>query len=511
MFRWKTASAALAIAALALTGCSGQNPESSSSSGSTGGTLTLANTLAPTTLDAAGSGWAVISPYYQAAYDTLLRITTDGKIEPFLAEKWSYNADATALTLNLRNDVTFSDGSKLTSAVVKINLERFQKGTSPDASFLKRIQSIETPDDRTVVLRLSSPDPAMLNYLARDPGLIASGDAISKDPQSLATNPIGSGPYILDTKETVIGTSYVYAKNSTYWNPSVQHYDKLVIKVMADATAALNAIKSGEVNGVRLLNNNNLEEVKGAGWTVNQNEMNVFGMLLLDRAGTSNKALGDVRVRQAINHAFDRKALLKALQFNNGTVTEQVFPKRSAAFDADLDNRYSFDPQKARQLLAEAGYPDGFTLTIPTTASVGATTWTLIGQQLADVGIKVEFTDAASNFVSDILAPKHPAAWIGLEQQSDWQLIQFMISPTAVWNPFKYADAKVDELVKQVQVGDESARQTAAKDLNKYIVEQAWFAPWYRPNNSFATDAGTSVKMLSSNVFPAIYDFEPKQ
>jgi peptide/nickel transport system substrate-binding protein len=130
---------------------------------------------------------------------------------------------------------------------------------------------------------------------------------------------------------------------------------------------------------------------------------------------------------------------------------------------------------------------------------------------LADVGIKVEFTDAASNFVSDILAPKYPAAWIGLEQQSDWQLIQFMISPTAVWNPFKYADPKVDELVKQVQLGDENARQTAAKDLNKYIVEQAWFAPWYRPNNSFATDASTSVKMLPSNVFPAIYDFEPKQ
>lgn len=508
MFRWKTASAALAIAALALTGCSSQSPESSDSSG---GTLTLANTLAPTTLDAAGSGWAVISPYYQAAYDTLLRATTDGKIEPFLAEKWSYNADNTALTLNLRNDVTFSDGSKLTSAVVKTNLERFQKGTSPDASFLKSIKGIETPDETTVVLNLSAPDPAMLNYLARDPGLIASGDAISKDAKSLATNPIGSGPYILDTKETVIGNSYVYTKNPNYWNAGVQHYAKLVIKVMADATAALNAIKSGEVNGVRLLNNNNLDEIKGAGWTVNQNEMNVFGMLLLDRAGTTNKALGDIRVRQAINYAFNRKSLLKALQFDNGTVTEQIFPSRSAAFDADLDNRYSFDPQKAKQLLAEAGYPDGFTLTMPTTASVGATTWTLIGQQLGDVGIKVQFTDAASNFVSDILAPKYPAAWIGLEQQSDWQLIQFMVSPTAVWNPFKYADPKVDELIKQIQVGDDKARQTAAKDLNKYIVDQAWFAPWYRPKNSFATDTSTSVTMLPSNVFPALYDFVPKK
>ncbi|GAP55220.1 glutathione-binding protein GsiB [Arthrobacter sp. Hiyo6] len=508
MFRWKTAAAAVAVAALTLTGCAAQGPDTNSTPG---GTLTLADTLAPTTLDAAGSGWAVISPYYQAAYDTLLRATTDGKIEPFLAQKWSYNKDKTVLTLNLRSGVTFSDGSKLTAAVVKTNLERFQKGTSPDASFLKGIKSIDAPDDLTVVLNLSAPDPAMLNYLARDSGLIASGDAIAKDPKSLATNPIGSGPYVLDTKETVIGASYVYTKNPNYWNASVQHYDKVVIKVMADATAAINAMKSGEVNGVRLLNNNNLEEIKGAGWTINQNEMNVFGMLLLDRGASSNKALGDVRVRQAINYAFDRKSLLKALQFDNGTVTEQVFPKRSAAFDAGLDTHYSFDPQKSKQLLSEAGYPNGFTLTMPSTASVGATTWTLIGQQLGDVGIKVEFTDAASNFVSDILAPKYPAAWIGLEQQSDWQLTQFMISPTAVWNPFKYSDPKVDEFIKQIQYGDESAQQSASKQLNKYIVEQAWFAPWYRPNNSFATDAQTSVTMLPSNVFPAIYDFEPKK
>jgi peptide/nickel transport system substrate-binding protein len=508
MFRWKSAAAAIAVAAITLTGCAGQGSQQSSGSG---GTLTLANTLAPTTLDAAGSGWAVSSPYYQAAYDTLLRATADGKIEPFLAEKWSYNTDNTVLTLNLRSDVTFSDGSKLTSAVVKTNLERFQTGTSPDASFLKGIESIDTPDEKTVVLNLAAPDPAMLSYLARDSGLIASGDAIAKDSKSLATNPIGSGPYILDTKETVIGTSYVYTKNPNYWNASLQHYDKLVIKVMADATAALNAIKSGEVNGVRLLNNNNLDEIKGAGWTVNQNEMNVFGMLLLDRAGSTNKPLGEVKVRQAINHAFDRKALLKALQFDNGTVTQQVFPKRSAAFDAELDTTYSFDPEKAKQLLSEAGYPDGFTLTMPTTASVGATTWTLIGQQLGEVGIKVEFTDAASNFVSDILAPKYPAAWIGLEQQSDWQLTQFMISPTAVWNPFNYTDPKVDEFIKQMQFGDAGAQEAAARDLNKYIVEQAWFAPWYRPNNSFATDAQTSVTMLPSNVFPAIYDFTPKK
>ena len=88
----------------------------------------------------------------------------------------------------------------------------------------------------------------MLNYLTRDPGLV--GSAENFDSADIATNPIGSGPYILDTAATVTGTSYVYTKNPDYWNPDVQHYDNLTINVLADPTAGLNAIKAGEANGV---------------------------------------------------------------------------------------------------------------------------------------------------------------------------------------------------------------------------------------------------------------------
>ncbi|WP_240555626.1 hypothetical protein [Plantibacter flavus] len=99
---------------------------------------------------------------------------------------------------------------------------------------------------------------------------------------------------------------------------------------------------------------------------------------------------------------------------------------------------------------------------------------------------------------------------MALEQNPDWQLIQFMIAPNAVFNPFKYDDPKVDEYIKQIQYGDEATQGKVAKELNQYIVEQAWFAPFYRVQGSFATDANTTVKMIPTNAYPSIYDIQPK-
>ncbi|SFS14890.1 peptide/nickel transport system substrate-binding protein [Microbacterium sp. cf046] len=510
MIRWKKAAAAAAIAvttALAVTACAGGSTDGG---GEGAGTLTLGAIGAPTTFDPAGSQWGNLSPFYQAVFDTLLLATPEGTIEPWLATEWSYNDDNTVLTLTLRDDVTFSDGSKLTADVVAKNLQRFKDGTSPDAGYFAGVASFEAPDDTTVVITLSAPDPAMLNYLTRDPGLV--GAEASLDSADAATNPVGSGPYILDTAATVTGTTYSYTKNPDYWNPDVQYYDNLVINVLSDPTAALNAIKAGEANGVKLANNDALTEVEAAGWTVNANELDFQGLLLLDRAGTMDPALADVKVRQAINYAFDRDGLLTALQTDHGTVTTQVFPATSDAYDPELDSYYDYDPEKAKELLAEAGYPDGLSISMPTVSVLSATTYTLVAQQLADVGITVEATDVpVGNFIADMLAPKYPATFMALEQNPDWQLIQFMIAPNAVFNPFKYQDPQVDEYIKEIQYGDEATQASVAKELNTYIVEQAWFAPFYRVQGSVATDANTTVEMLPTNAYPAIYDFQPKQ
>ena len=507
MFRWKATAATFAIAALALTGCSGGGSDSGDGGDATGGTLTLGAIIEPLTLDPSRAEWGNRAPYYQAMYDTLLVATPEGTIEPWLATEWEYNDDNTVLTLTLRDDVTFSDGTELTADVVVENLQRFKDGTSPDASYFANVDTFEAVDASTVAITLSAPDPSMLNYLTRDAGLIASSEAIAAG--DLATNPIGSGPYVYDAAASVPGTSYRYTANPDYWNPDVQHYDDLVINVLADATAQLNAIRAGEVNAIKIASSENLAEIEGAGWTNNANELDVASLLLLDRGGEMNEALGDVRVRQAINYAFDREGLLQALENGYGTVTGQMFPESSAAYDPELDDYYGYDPEQARELLAEAGYPDGFTLSLPSSQLLGATTATLQEQALADVGITVEYTDPGSNFIADFLAPKFPAGYIPLEQNPDWQLIQFMISPTAIFNPFGYETDEVNAWIEEFQFGDQATQDEVVAELNRYLVEEAWFAPMYRVQGNFPSDPETVVEMLPTNTYPAIYDIYP--
>ena len=222
MIRWKKAAAAAAIAvtaALALSSCAGGGTDGGGGDGAGGGTLTLGAIIAPTTFDPAGSEWGNRSPFYQAVYDTLLLATPAGTIEPWLATEWAYNDDNTVLTLTLRDDVTFTDGSTLTGDVVVKNLQRFKDGTSPDAGYFAGVSSFEAPDDTTVVITLSAPDPAMLNYLTRDPGLV--GAEASLDSADIATNPVGSGPYVLDTAATVTGTTLlVHRRTPTTGTPT---------------------------------------------------------------------------------------------------------------------------------------------------------------------------------------------------------------------------------------------------------------------------------------------------
>lgn len=507
MFRWKATAALAVVAALTLSGCAADNTGGGSGNGS-GGQLTLGAIAAPTSYDiGAGAEYGNRSPFFQAVFDTILQKNAQGEIEPWLATKWEYNADNTVLTLTLRDDVTFSDGTKLDADAVVKSLERFRDGTSPQAATLAG-KTFAAPDATTVTITQSAPDPSLINLLSIAPGLVEAPSSF--DNPDVSTNPVGSGPYILDTASSVTGTTYNYTANPDYWNKDAVKYDKLTINVFDDTTAMINAIKAGELNGAKVADNNTITEVEGAGWTIESNELDFQGLLLLDRAGTMAPELGNVKVRQAINMAFDRDALLQSLQTGYGTVTEQVFPATSVAYDASLDSTYKYDPAAAKKLLADAGYPSGFTLSMPTTPAFQQT-FDLIAQQLSDIGITVNYTDpGAANFIADMLAPKFPATWMALEQNPDWQLINFMIAPSATFNPFKSEDPKVDALISTIQTGSQAESDAALKELNKYIVDQAWFAPFFRVQGTFATDPNTNLEFWPTNAYPSIFDFSPK-
>lgn len=508
MFRWKATAATIAIAAIALTGCAGGGGGSGTSDSGRADRLTLTAIIGPTSYDIGqGAEYGNRSPFFQAVFDTLLQKNGEGEIEPWLATDWEYNEDNTVLTLTLRDDVEFTDGTPLDAEAVVGSLERFRDGTAPQAATLAG-KEFAAVDATTVTITQPAPDPSLVNLLSIAPGLIQAPSTFD-DPDS-ATEPIGSGPYVLDTAASVTGTTYVYTANPDYWNPDVVKYDNLTINVIEDPTATLNALKAGEANGAKIVNNDTIPEIEASGWTIEANELDFQGLLLFDRAGTMAPELADVNVRKAINMAFDREALLEALQAGYGTVTEQVFPTTSVGYDEALDSTYEYDPEGAKELLADAGYPDGFTLNMMSTPAF-QTTFDLVAQQLADIGITVNFTDPGSgNFITDMLAPKYPATWMALEQNPDWQLINFMIAPEATFNPFHSQDPQVDEYISTIQNGTQEEADQATKDLNAWIVDNAWFAPFFRVQGTYAVDADTDLEFWPSNAYPSIFGFSPK-
>ena len=513
MFRRGSLAGLAATVALSLVaaGCGGGSSSDGGGSSSGGSkTLTLGLIAPATTFKAADMNFANEAPYGQAVYDTLLKADPKGEVVPSLATEWSYDDKKTVLTMTLRDDVTFTDGTKFNADAAAQNLVRFRDGASPNKSFLGSLKDAKAVDDTHVELTLKQPDPGLLNYLTQNAGMMGSPGQFGKPDEK--TKPVGSGPYVLDTAATVVGSSYTFTKNPNYWNKTDQHYDKLVLKVFNDPTAMLNAVKGKQLNGAKLINNDFIDQVKGSGYSLVDWELDWTGLILLDRAGKMNPALKDIKVRQALNHAFDKEGLLKAYAKGYGSLTSQIFPTNSPAYDAALDTRYPYDAAKAKSLLAEAGYPNGFELSMPSTARVGTTLWSLITQQLKDVGITVKFTDAGANFIPDMLAPKYAATWMVLQQDpTDSQIINFEISPQATFNPFKYTDAKVTGLLdKFVNAKSDEEAGAASKELNAYIVEQAWFAPWFRVKSHYATDANTEVQAQMGNAYPYLWNFKPK-
>lgn len=507
MFRWKRlAAAAIAITTMVgLTSCAADS-QGGSSDGS-GGTLTLGAIQTLSTFAAADSYWANESPYMQAVYDTVLRAEPDGTITEGLASEWTYNEDGTVLTLKIRDGVTFSDGSTLDADAVAQNLIRFRDGNSPDTNKMADLADAVATDASTVTVTLKQANPTFLFYLTQNAGLVEAPSAF--ESADIQTTPVGSGPYELDASKTVVGTSYAFTKRDGYWDEDSVHYDDLVINVYSDSTALVNALKGGQVNAATTVDNNDITEIEASGFTVNPLELNWTGLLLLDRDGTSSPALKDVRVRQAINYAFDKDALLKAVGQGYGTVTTQIFPESSEGYDPSLDSYYDYDLDKAKELMSEAGYADGFTLQMPSSALVGSSTFTLIQQQLSEIGITVEYTDAGNNFIADVLAPKYPATWLALQQDPDWALIQFELSPNAIFNPYKTTTPELETLIENVRTADEAGYADAVKAVNTWTVENAWFAPWYRPQLSFVTDANTKVEVQTGNAYPYLWNITP--
>ncbi|MEV7016002.1 ABC transporter substrate-binding protein [Streptomyces sp. NPDC093991] len=495
---------AVAMAALlSTTACDDQSAGASSDGGRT---LSLAIIGTPNSFEPTQLVEGQQTYIWDSVYDTLLIQDNKGRLAPGAAESWEYSDDARTLTLRIRKGMKFSSGTPVTSAAVKATLDRIRTTPGPNQTSLAAVTSVETHGDHGAVLRLERPDGALLSSLSGASGVI--GDPETMTSKSAALNPVGSGPYTLDKSATVNGSVYVLKRRDGYWNKKAYPFSTVKVRVIADRTASVNALKAGEVNAgsVEAAQVGTLES---SGFEVKHVEATAAGVLVLaDRTGSKLEPLGDVRVRKAINMAFDRGKIVEQILQGSGKTTVQVFNPKGQAYDPALEKTYGYDPAKAKQLLTEAGYPNGFSVSMPSLVYTKPFEPT-IAQSLKDIGISVKWeTVPAQQTNSALISKKYPMFFTMDGLNTTPIEVRNNFNPAGTRNVFGTSDERLEALVARSnrEVDPAKAAKTY-QEINAFTVENAWNAPVFYVGTYWVTKKGITYLGDGSSTFSTVRQF----
>ncbi|MEP9369446.1 ABC transporter substrate-binding protein [Xanthobacter sp. VNH20] len=329
-----------------------------------GGTLTAIIQPEPVILTAALNTAAPTGVVSGNIFDGLVDYDANLNPVPALAESWETSADGLTFTLHLRKGVQWHDGKPFTAADVKWTLEEvWQKIHPRNQAIFGKVTSVDTPDDSTVVLHLSQPSVAILSSLNSNgaqvlPKHLYEGTDLLNNPYN--NKPVGTGPFVF--KEWSRGNYIVLERNPNYWDKTKPYLDKVIFKVIPDAAARAAALEKGEVqygvlSPVPLKDAERLSKLPSLRVTTQGYEWLspfLFADFNVDRAN-----IKDVKVRQALAHAIDRKTIANVVWFGFAKPAVSPVPTTLTAFHDAGGIAYDFDPKKAEALLDEAGYKRG--------------------------------------------------------------------------------------------------------------------------------------------------------
>jgi peptide/nickel transport system substrate-binding protein len=347
--------------------------------------LTLALQLEPPNLDpTSGAATAVDEVVYANVFEGLVKLDAQGALKPLLATWWEIAPDGLTYTFHLREGVRFQDGTPFDAGIVKFSLER---AVAPDSTNVQKqalsvIRQVEVVDPHTVRLHLVERNSDLLYVLAW-------GDSVMVSPKSasaLATAPIGTGPFRFAGWRR--GDAVTLVRNDAYWGPHAK-LRQVRFKFIADPAAAFAAIKTHDIdafpdypapeNLAQLRADPSLKVITAS------SEGEVI-LAMNERTGP----LADVRVRRALQHALDRRAIIEGAMYGYGVPIGSHFPPQNAAY-VDLTGLYPHDLAKARALLAEAGYPNGLDLTLKLPPpNYARRSGEIVASQLAKAGVRVK-------------------------------------------------------------------------------------------------------------------------
>jgi peptide/nickel transport system substrate-binding protein len=440
-----------------------------------GGTLTVAITADPPGWDpTASTSQEIPRVVYNNVFEGLVKFDRTGAIVPGLAESYDVSADGLTWTFHLRQGVKFHDGSAFTAADV---VAKFERARDPESGhthpeYYAAIEDIAAPDDHTVVFTLSKPSRGLLYDLARPDSIIYP--AAKADTQR--SQPIGTGPFKFASYTE--GSEVVLERNPDYYVAGVPYLDKAVFKIISDANTRFAALQAGDIDLTGVTSEQYLvlggsPDLKGTEGTMTT-EITVA-------MNNTRPPFDDVRVRQAITMAIDKQAIVQGAMFGLGTVIGSHMSP-SEPYYIDLSNTYPYDPQRAKELLAEAGYADGLTIhfELPEPYVIERRSGEVVAQMLRDVGINVELSVVEwGTWIQRIfLGGDYDMTIIGHSEPRD---INVYANPGYYYH---YDNPRIGELLGEAEAADSTAAETAAyQEIAKIIANDAvnvWlFSPPY--------------------------------
>ena len=381
----------------ALTGCGGGSTEQASEDGQTADGSTearaqaneivvgiaqdLDESLDPHLAVAAGTKEVMFN-----VFEGLVKPTPDGDLVPAVADHYEISEDQTTYTFTLREGVQFHNGDPVEMRDVTYSIERCaddSEGT-PLIPALSAISSIQA-DDTTLTITLDQPDSEFLSYLTLA--------ILPEDYTDQATAPVGTGPFKFVSRTAQ--DSIVLERFDGYWGTPAQ-LDKVTFRIIENADSLVMSLQSGAIDMFAHLTSTQAAQL-GDDFQVLEGTMNLVQALYLNNAVAP---FDDVRVRQALCYAIDRDAILELTADGHGTkLGSSMYPAFTKYFDDSLTDYYTYDPEKAKELLTEAGYPNGFTMTItvPSNYTPHVDTAQVLVEQLGAVGITVEIEEVEWN------------------------------------------------------------------------------------------------------------------
>jgi len=352
-----------------------------------GGHLTVCQPAEPPGLDpTANTAAAIDRVVYSNIYEGLIKVNSQGEYVPGLAAEWNVSPDGKVYTFSLRKGVNFHNGEVFDARVARWNMERAKNEgtTNPHPEYFRGILQIDTPEDHTLIVTLKEVDALFLAHMAE-------GDAVMlpmKGYENAKSHPVGTGPFKFD--RWVRGDRVEMSRFADYWNPHLPYLDRVTFKFIGDASAQIAALKAGDIDVIGYI-----AAPESARELSRDKRFKVFAGTTTGEVimSTNNKAepFDNKLVRQAMAYAVNRQEIIDLVMFGYGTpIGSHWCP--STPYYVDLTGMFPYNPEKAKECLAKAGYPNGFeaTIKLPAIYSYSRRAGEVVADQFAKVGIKLK-------------------------------------------------------------------------------------------------------------------------